>query len=54
MADKVQSYANHAQVIPMYHYVTFGLAPAHVHRRLREPVSVVGRSLHAFTARRCS
>jgi Family of unknown function (DUF6526) len=25
MADKVQSYANHAQVVPMYNYVTFGL-----------------------------
>jgi Family of unknown function (DUF6526) len=25
MADKAQSYANHAQVVPMYHYVTFGL-----------------------------
>jgi hypothetical protein len=25
MADKVQSYANHARVVPMYHYVTLGL-----------------------------
>src|SRR3989337_2705428 len=25
MADKVQSYANHGQIVPMYHYVTFGL-----------------------------
>jgi hypothetical protein len=25
MAEKPQSYANHAQVVPMYHYVTFGL-----------------------------
>ena len=25
MADKVQSYANHAQIVPMYHYVTLGL-----------------------------
>jgi len=25
MADKAQSYANHGQVVPMYHYVTFGL-----------------------------
>lgn len=25
MADKVQSYANHAQLVPMYHYVTFGI-----------------------------
>ena len=23
MAEKVQSYSNHAQVVPMYHYVTF-------------------------------
>ena len=25
MADKEQSYSNHAQVVPMYHYVTLGL-----------------------------
>ena len=25
MADKVQSYANHAQIVPMYHYVTLGI-----------------------------
>lgn len=25
MADRTQSYANHAQIVPMYHYVTFGL-----------------------------
>jgi hypothetical protein len=25
MADKVQSYSNHAQIVPMYHYVTLGL-----------------------------
>jgi len=25
MAHKVQTYANHAQLVPMYHYVTFGL-----------------------------
>jgi hypothetical protein len=25
MADKVQNYSNHAQVVPMYHYVTQGL-----------------------------
>jgi hypothetical protein len=25
MAAKEQSYANHAQVVPLYHYVTFGL-----------------------------
>jgi hypothetical protein len=25
MADKVQSYANHARLVPMYHYVTLGL-----------------------------
>jgi hypothetical protein len=25
MADKEQSYANHAQIVPMYHYVTLGL-----------------------------
>jgi hypothetical protein len=25
MSDKPQSYANHARIVPMYHYVTFGL-----------------------------
>jgi HAMP domain-containing protein len=25
MADKVQSFSNHAQIVPMYHYVTLGL-----------------------------
>src|SRR5262245_1727606 len=25
MADKVQSYQNHAQIVPMYHYVTLGI-----------------------------
>jgi hypothetical protein len=25
MAEKVQSYQNHAQVVPMYHYVTLGI-----------------------------
>jgi hypothetical protein len=25
MADTVQSYANHARVVPAYHYLTFGL-----------------------------
>jgi hypothetical protein len=25
MADKVQSYANHGRIVPMYHYVTFGI-----------------------------
>ena len=25
MADKVQSYENHAQIVPMYHYVTLGI-----------------------------
>ena len=25
MADKVQSYSNHGQIVPMYHYVTLGL-----------------------------
>ena len=25
MADKEQSYANHAQIVPLYHYVTLGL-----------------------------
>jgi len=25
MADRVQSYANHARIVPMYHYVTLGL-----------------------------
>jgi hypothetical protein len=25
MADKEQSYSNHAQIVPMYHYVTMGL-----------------------------
>lgn len=25
MANRPQSYANHAQIVPMYHYVTFGL-----------------------------
>jgi hypothetical protein len=25
MADKVQSYSNHAQIVPMYHYVIMGL-----------------------------
>jgi hypothetical protein len=25
MADKEQSYSNHAQIVPMYHYVTWGL-----------------------------
>lgn len=25
MADNAQSYANHAQIVPMYHYVTFAL-----------------------------
>jgi hypothetical protein len=25
MADKVQSYTNHAQIVPMFHYVTLGI-----------------------------
>ena len=25
MADNVQSYANHGRIVPLYHYVTFGL-----------------------------
>jgi hypothetical protein len=25
MADKVQSYSNHAQIVPMFHYVTLGI-----------------------------
>jgi Family of unknown function (DUF6526) len=25
MADKVQSYTNHAQLVPMFHYVTLGI-----------------------------
>ena len=25
MADKVQSYANHGQIVPMFHYVTLGI-----------------------------
>jgi hypothetical protein len=25
VADRMQSYANHAQIVPLYHYVTFGL-----------------------------
>jgi hypothetical protein len=25
VADRTQTYANHAQIVPMYHYVTFGL-----------------------------
>src|SRR5215510_10120453 len=25
MADKVQSYSNHAQIVPLFHYVTFGI-----------------------------
>jgi hypothetical protein len=25
MADKVQSYSNHAQIVPMFHYVTSGI-----------------------------
>ncbi len=25
MADNVQSYQNHAQIVPMYHYVTLGI-----------------------------
>jgi uncharacterized protein DUF6526 len=25
MADKVQSYANHGRIVPMYHYVTMGI-----------------------------
>lgn len=28
MADKVQSYANHGQLVPMYHYVTLGILVA--------------------------
>jgi hypothetical protein len=25
MADKVQSYSNHAQIVPLFHYVTLGI-----------------------------
>jgi hypothetical protein len=25
MADNVQSYANHGRIVPLYHYVTFGI-----------------------------
>lgn len=39
MADKVQNFENHGQIVPMYHYVSFGLLAA----------TLVGSCVNLFT-----
>lgn len=40
MADKVQNFENHGQIVPLYHYLTFGLLAA----------TLIGSCVNLFTA----